>query len=725
MKKFSFVAVAAAAGLLVSCQRPQSEPASNAEIEREVQQRIAADRQADEQQRLAQQQADLDAREQALADREAAANAPDRPTRPVAQTTATPRSISDASQPKSYDTFYRRLEPYGAWRETSEYGYVWQPAQAQSSRDWRPYADGRWGYTDAGWTWISEEPFGWATYHYGRWIRLRNVGWIWVPGEEWAPAWVSWRTSDQYVGWAPLPPEARFDRQRGIRKWADSYYDIDADEYVFVSNEEIGSPRLIQVVVPVERNVTIVNQTVNVTNITYNNVTVVNEGPNYEQLRARSRHPVERFRLERRFDAEGESPQAVVRGNVLAVTTPVFTAQTVERPRVVGEPIRQVTVERSWASSQNEPEAQRAREKMKSQATPPPDAPPKRFDKPKMIQATPASVAATSATPMPSVSAPASPRPELSPRVRQSATASQASTAIPDASAPSIASPTPRMSATPAPRPPAPPTATVSPLTTAPPVASGTISPHPSFTPRLSPSASPTPSSSPIPNVTAAPTSRVPPLATPRARTSPSMPNAPSAASEMPISDPDATGIDPESTNASGIRDARGRAVKRRENGQPQPLPHEPSRNPNPNRGGSPGVPADGSSSSPAASPMTSPFATPPLAARPRPAVPQTTGTPVPPAATPAQTPTPDRFAPAATTPFPRITPLPATTPPGAPTATAVDVTPSDSIEGAQNDPADSTRRDRNGRSLNRRPRGPVRSLTNPTPMPSATPQES
>ena len=164
--------------------------------------------------------------------------------------------------PRSYDTFYRKLEPYGAWRETDDYGYVWQPRASQQSRDWRPYTNGRWAYTDAGWTWVSEEPFGWATYHYGRWTRLRDVGWVWVPGEEWAPAWVSWRSGDNNVGWAPLPPEARFDRGTGIKKWADSYYDISADEYVFIPNEDIGSDRIESAVIPVERNAIIVNQTI-------------------------------------------------------------------------------------------------------------------------------------------------------------------------------------------------------------------------------------------------------------------------------------------------------------------------------------------------------------------------------------------------------------------------------------------------------------------------------
>src|SRR3954470_24732152 len=304
MKKFSLLSIAAVLALTVSCEKSQSDAERNAQVEREVQQRLATEHQADEQQRLAQQQADLAAREQALADREAAANATATPEeQSAATTTATSATAETDDQPRSYDTFYRKLEPYGAWRETADYGYVWQPQQAQQSRDWRPYTDGRWAYTDAGWTWVSAEPFGWATYHYGRWLRLRKVGWVWVPGDEWAPAWVSWRTSKDYVGWAPLPPEARFDRRSGIQNWADSYYDIGPDQYSFVPSNEFGAQKIRRAVVPPERNVTIVFETTNVTRITYANTFVVNEGPSYDELRTRSQRPIERYRL-RRQNAE-------------------------------------------------------------------------------------------------------------------------------------------------------------------------------------------------------------------------------------------------------------------------------------------------------------------------------------------------------------------------------------------------------------------------------------
>lgn len=693
MKPFRFLALAAAILLVASCQKPQTEAERNAQIDREVQQRLAAERQADEQQRLAQQQADLAAREKALADKEAAADTK-AAQRAGAQVTVTPRpalaATTDTSEPESYDTFYRKLEPYGAWRETSDYGYVWQPEQAQRSSDWRPYADGRWAYTDAGWTWISEEPFGWATYHYGRWIRIRNVGWVWVPGEEWAPAWVSWRTSDQYVGWAPLPPEARFERRQGIQRWADSYYDIDADEYVFVPNEAIGSPRLVQEVVPVERNVTIVNQTVNVTNITYNNVTIVNEGPNFEQLRARSRQPIQRFKLERRASAGTDSPQAVVRGDVLAVTTPVFRAKAVERPRVVGEPIAQVSVERNWAPNRNEAEAQRAREKMKSEATPPPDAPTKRYEKPKMVGATPAPAAAASpgltATPIASVAA--SPRATLTPTARPTATASPALTAMPSSSLSPTAAAAGRASTTPIATPSVTPkpTASLSPI----PPGTSTLAPSASASPTLTPPVrqnlrpKPALSATPTPTMSPSPMSPVTAPSTPVASVAPS-PTPPARRDVVPR-----PGVSP----VPGASASEAPSIA--------PLVPPARRGPQPIRSLPPSDPAG--TIAPA---ITPPAVTTPAALRPRPAAPDAATSPfVPPASS-----------------SPRTVPQVSVTPQVMPSPTPPNPADPDAAPSAQDRPAGGPPWGRNRRGPNRRPQRPLPADTDPSATPSVTPQ--
>ena len=95
------------------------------------------------------------------------------------------------------------LNGYGNWIEIAGYGRVWQPAV---TGDWSPFVDGQWIWTDRGWMWDSDEPYGWVVYHYGSWTRFGAAGWVWVPGYEWSPARVRWYVADRYVGWAPLPP---------------------------------------------------------------------------------------------------------------------------------------------------------------------------------------------------------------------------------------------------------------------------------------------------------------------------------------------------------------------------------------------------------------------------------------------------------------------------------------------------------------------------------------
>ncbi|OQC67746.1 MAG: hypothetical protein BWX48_00496 [Verrucomicrobia bacterium ADurb.Bin006] len=114
------------------------------------------------------------------------------------------------SQPVTQVTqnyFYTALAPYGGWVEIPSYGWCWRPTVAVVDPFWRPYCHGgRWLFTDGGWYWQSSYSWGWAPFHYGTWYMSPACGWVWVPGYTWAPAWVTWRYTDAYCGWAPLPP---------------------------------------------------------------------------------------------------------------------------------------------------------------------------------------------------------------------------------------------------------------------------------------------------------------------------------------------------------------------------------------------------------------------------------------------------------------------------------------------------------------------------------------
>ncbi len=94
------------------------------------------------------------------------------------------------------------LDGHGRWIHTDEFGDVWQPAGV--AEDWRPYYQGRWAPYSGGMTWVSDEPWAYVAYHHGRWHWGAGVGWFWIPGVNYSPAWVAWNYTPGYCGWAPL-----------------------------------------------------------------------------------------------------------------------------------------------------------------------------------------------------------------------------------------------------------------------------------------------------------------------------------------------------------------------------------------------------------------------------------------------------------------------------------------------------------------------------------------
>jgi hypothetical protein len=272
----------------------------------------------------------------------------------------------------SFDFFYDNLDPYGDWVEVGDYGYCWHPRDIDE--DWHPYTTGNWAYTDAGWTWVSDEPYGWAVYHYGRWSRVERVGWVWVPDTEWAPAWVSWRKSDRYVGWAPLPPESRARVGVSIGGWVDAAFDIGPTYYSFVDVRNLGAPRLRSVLLPPSENITIINQTTNITNITYRNNVVINNGPNYDVVAREVEQPIRRLKLERRREiadlrtARSEQLGAKVQGESLVVAAPTIQKASGAKPKKVAQRLEKTEIDRGWKNAGDSKQVETARAKIKEEA---------------------------------------------------------------------------------------------------------------------------------------------------------------------------------------------------------------------------------------------------------------------------------------------------------------------------------------------------------------------
>jgi hypothetical protein len=160
---------------------------------------------------------------------------------------------------------YEDLDDNGDWNPDPGYGNVWYPHVAAG---WAPYREGHWAWIDPwGWTWVDDEPWGYAPFHYGRWLSIRGR-WGWVPGPPevrpvYAPALVVFVGGggggfSGNMGWFPLGP-----REVYVPSYPVSRGYVNR---VNVSNTTVNNTTVTNVY-----NTTIVNKTTTINNVTYVN----------------------------------------------------------------------------------------------------------------------------------------------------------------------------------------------------------------------------------------------------------------------------------------------------------------------------------------------------------------------------------------------------------------------------------------------------------------------
>jgi len=117
------------------------------------------------------------------------------------------------------DQNFNELNEYGEWVNVPGYGTVWRP---DAEAGWRPFEYGHWVYSNEGWVWDSDEPYGWIVCHYGTWDNDPEQGWVWIPGYTWSPARVRWYVTDNEIGWSPLfsKPRQGYRQNRVQMSWS-------------------------------------------------------------------------------------------------------------------------------------------------------------------------------------------------------------------------------------------------------------------------------------------------------------------------------------------------------------------------------------------------------------------------------------------------------------------------------------------------------------------------
>ncbi|MEE9501909.1 MAG: DUF6600 domain-containing protein, partial [Candidatus Aminicenantaceae bacterium] len=94
---------------------------------------------------------------------------------------------------------------HGEWVWNSLYGFVWKPyfSRKYPGGGYQPYVNGSWSAFDNQLFWVPAEPWGWVPYHLGVWLWDKDMGWMWLPGDAFAPAWVTWEFFAGYYMWKP------------------------------------------------------------------------------------------------------------------------------------------------------------------------------------------------------------------------------------------------------------------------------------------------------------------------------------------------------------------------------------------------------------------------------------------------------------------------------------------------------------------------------------------
>lgn len=227
-----------------------------------------------------------------------------------------------------YKEFYEQLEPHGQWIEVTgddvgvntkeltaasnrehkkisfaelfgikdayasvNFGmfFVWQPSPelsvgitagtTQPGPVYVPYTRGRWIYTNAGWYFRAPTPHEEITMHYGRWVYSPVLGWVWMPGRVWAPAWVDWRENDEYIAWTPLHPSIHIFHSIIIPPPVVEHH------YILVEKRHFSRPDIYKYMYKENRNRIMIKEMRRSDGVMIMNKTIINKGPDINYMR--------------------------------------------------------------------------------------------------------------------------------------------------------------------------------------------------------------------------------------------------------------------------------------------------------------------------------------------------------------------------------------------------------------------------------------------------------
>lgn len=245
--------------------------------------------------------------------------------------------------------------------------FVWRPASdlavsiaSGEPPVYIPYSNGQWLYTDQGWYFKAPTPEEEITSHYGRWAYNDALGWVWVPGRVWSPAWVDWRENDNYVAWAPVPQYVYL---------TGSTLDvptIDDNKYVIVEKKNFTEPQLFKYMYLENKNKVMIKEMKKIDGVMVINRTVIDKGPEVSVIEKETGKTIQKVKVNKsdnRHDVK-YSPES------MTVYAPKLIKSDVEKNKgPVSRPQKTVKYEEASTTTEMNKKEEKTQEKEMKQET--------------------------------------------------------------------------------------------------------------------------------------------------------------------------------------------------------------------------------------------------------------------------------------------------------------------------------------------------------------------
>ncbi|MCX7832719.1 MAG: hypothetical protein N2490_00705 [Ignavibacteria bacterium] len=240
--------------------------------------------------------------------------------------------------------------------------FVWRPSNElvgdmmKETKEYIPFNNGQWVYTDEGWYFKANTSQEELTSHYGRWTQDEELGWVWLPGKTYSPAWVDWRQNDDYVAWAPIPP-GKYIENESIK-----IEDVSENKYTIVEKKHLIEPSVYKYRYQYveNKNKIMIKEMTKTDGLIVKDKKVINKGPDITEIEKKTGKKIEQVKINK----VNKKEESGLKGNSLNVFTPELKKSREVRKEPISKPEKLVSYKDAKKITKEEKEKLKAEEKI-------------------------------------------------------------------------------------------------------------------------------------------------------------------------------------------------------------------------------------------------------------------------------------------------------------------------------------------------------------------------